>query len=94
MLELAKASKSAAAAKTIAQAIHAKLRDSVGKVSQLGVQTEVEILDLDSVSTAAEVLEAPPFRERMSQQQQPNSRLSATFAYGRFERANKSRRPR
>jgi len=49
LLELAKGSKSAAAAKTIAAAISAKLGDSVGKVSQLSVQTEVEILDLDVV---------------------------------------------
>ncbi|XP_060845167.1 uncharacterized protein LOC132924736 [Rhopalosiphum padi] len=58
LLELAKGSKSASAAKSIAAAISAKLGDSVGKVSQLGVQTEVEILDLDAVSTAGEVLEA------------------------------------
>ncbi|KAE9529662.1 hypothetical protein AGLY_011758 [Aphis glycines] len=58
LLELAKGSKSASAAKTIAAAISSKLGDSVGKVSQLGVQTEVEILDLDAVSTADEVLEA------------------------------------
>jgi len=58
LLELPKGSKSVAAAKTIAAAISEKLGDSVGKVSQLGVQVEVEILDLDAVSSAAEVLEA------------------------------------
>jgi len=58
LLELAKGAKSASAAKTIYSAISTQLGDSVGKVSQLGVQTEVEILDLDAVSTAAEVLEA------------------------------------
>jgi len=58
LLELAKGAKSATAAKTICSAISTQLGDSVGKVSQLGVQSEVEILDLDAVSTAAEVLEA------------------------------------
>jgi len=58
LMELAKGAKSTAAAKTIAAAISEKLGDSVGKVSQLGVLVEVEILDLDAVSTAAEVLEA------------------------------------
>ena len=58
LMELAKGAKSGAAAKNIASAITAKLGDSVGKVIQLGVQVEVEILDLDAVSSAAEVLEA------------------------------------
>jgi len=58
LLELAKGVKSATAAKTIVAAISTKLGDSVGKVSQLGVQTQLEILDLDAVSTAAEVLDA------------------------------------
>uniref|UniRef100_A0A2S2NLW0 CCHC-type domain-containing protein n=1 Tax=Schizaphis graminum TaxID=13262 RepID=A0A2S2NLW0_SCHGA len=58
LIELAKGWKSPSAAKTIAAAISYKLGDSVGRVSQLGVQTKVEILDLDAVSTAAEVLEA------------------------------------
>jgi len=58
LMELAKGAKSGAAAKNIASAISAKLGDSVGKVIQLGVQVEVEILDLDAVSSAAEVLEA------------------------------------
>lgn len=55
---LPKGAKSAAAAKTIAEALGSKLGDSVGRVSQLGVQVEVEVLDLDAVSSAAEVLEA------------------------------------
>jgi len=58
LLELPKGSKSASAAKTIAAAISDKLGDSVGKVSQLDVQSQIEILDLDAVSTAAKVLEA------------------------------------
>jgi len=53
-----KGAKSAAAVKTIAEAHGSKLGDSVWRVSQLGVQVEVEILDLNAVSTAAEVLEA------------------------------------
>jgi len=58
LLELPKRTKSAAAAKSIAEVLGNKLGDSVRRVSQLGVQVEVEILDLDAVSTAAEVLEA------------------------------------
>jgi len=58
LMELPKGAKSSAAAKTIASAISTKLGDSVGKVIQLGVQVEVEIVDLDAVSSAAEVLEA------------------------------------
>jgi len=59
LLELPKGAKSAAATKAIAEALGNKLGDSVGRMSQLGVQVEVEILDLDAVvSTAAEVLEA------------------------------------
>jgi len=58
LLELPKGAKSAVAAKSIAEALGSKLGDSVGRVSQLGVQVEVEVLDLDAVSTAAEVLEA------------------------------------
>jgi len=38
-------------------AISNKLGDFVGKVLQLGVQVEVEILDLDAVSSTDEVLE-------------------------------------
>jgi len=58
LLELPKGSKSSSAAKTIAEALGNRLGDSVGKVSQLGVQVEMEVLDLDAVSSAAEVLEA------------------------------------
>ncbi|KAL5236647.1 hypothetical protein ACI65C_004057 [Semiaphis heraclei] len=58
LLELPKGSKLVSAAKSIAAAISEKLGDSVGKVSQLGVQVEVEVLDLDAVSSTAEVLEA------------------------------------
>ncbi|KAL4104230.1 hypothetical protein QTP88_019539 [Uroleucon formosanum] len=57
LLELPKGAKSSAAAKTIAEALGTKLGDSVGRVSQLGVQVEIEVLDLDAVSSAAEVLE-------------------------------------
>ncbi|KAL4132887.1 hypothetical protein QTP88_009963 [Uroleucon formosanum] len=58
LLELPKGAKSSAAAKTIAEALGTKLGDSVGRVSQLGVQVEIEVLDLDAVSSAAEVLQA------------------------------------
>ncbi|KAL4082641.1 hypothetical protein QTP88_029702 [Uroleucon formosanum] len=59
LLELPKGGKSSAAAKTIAEALGTKLGDSVGRVSKLGVQVEIEVLDLDAVSSAAEVLEVP-----------------------------------
>ncbi|KAL4082383.1 hypothetical protein QTP88_030003 [Uroleucon formosanum] len=58
LLELPKGAKSASTAKSIAEALGSKLGDSVGKVSQLGVQVQEEVLDLDAVSTAADVLEA------------------------------------
>jgi len=58
LLELPKGAKSSSTAKTIAVALGDKLGDSVGKVSPLGVQVEIEILDLDAVSSAAEVLHA------------------------------------
>ncbi|KAL4082663.1 hypothetical protein QTP88_029724 [Uroleucon formosanum] len=58
LLELPKGAKSASTAKSIAEALGSKLGDSVGKVSQLSVQVQVEVLDLDAVSTAADVLEA------------------------------------
>jgi len=50
--------KSSAAVKSITKALSTKLGDSVGTVSQLGVQVEVEVLDPDAVSSTAEVLEA------------------------------------
>jgi len=56
LLELAKGANSSAVAKFIAAALSTRLGYSVGRVTQLGVQVEVEVLDLDAVSTAAEVL--------------------------------------
>jgi len=58
LMEVAKGAKSGAATISIASAITAKLGDAVGKVIQLSVQADVEVFDLDAVSTAAEVLEA------------------------------------
>ncbi|KAL4107960.1 hypothetical protein QTP88_018229 [Uroleucon formosanum] len=58
LLELPKRSKPSSAANSIATALSGKLGDSVGKVSQLGVQVEIKVLDLDAVSSAADVLEA------------------------------------
>ncbi|KAL4091787.1 hypothetical protein QTP88_026421 [Uroleucon formosanum] len=58
LLELPKGAKSSSAAKMIATMLSGKLGDSVGKVSQLDVQVEIEVLDLDAVSSAAEILEA------------------------------------
>ncbi|KAL4120651.1 hypothetical protein QTP88_013302 [Uroleucon formosanum] len=50
LLELPKGAKSSTAAKSLATALSSKLGDSVGKVSPLGVQVEIEVLDLDAVS--------------------------------------------
>lgn len=58
LLELPKGSSSTKAAKKIASAMSSKLGDTVGKVVQLGVQVEVEVLDIDAAATASEVLEA------------------------------------
>ncbi|KAL4136263.1 hypothetical protein QTP88_007814 [Uroleucon formosanum] len=69
LLELPKGSSSTNAAKAIASAMHSKLGDSVGKVVQLGVQVEVEVLDIDAAATASEVLEA--LRNAISGQDYP-----------------------
>lgn len=58
IMELVKRAKSTTVAKTIALAINSKLGDSVRKVLQLGVQVEVEIFDLDAVSSTDEVQKA------------------------------------
>ncbi|CAH1736171.1 unnamed protein product [Aphis gossypii] len=58
LLELPTSANSGSAAKTITSTISNKLGDTVGKVLQLGVNVEVEVLDLDAAATAAEVLEA------------------------------------
>lgn len=58
LLELPGRISSGPAVKKITSAISAKLGDTVGKVLQLSVKAEVEILDLDAGATATEVLEA------------------------------------
>jgi len=62
------------AAKSIAAALSTSLGDSVGRVSQLGVQVEVEVLDLVTMSTAAEVLgpSGPPSLAIAIPRQSPN----------------------
>jgi len=57
-MELPRGEKSAAAAKKIASAFSEKLGSEVGRISQLGVLVDVEVLDLDACATAFEVLEA------------------------------------
>lgn len=73
LLELPKGSSSTKAAKTIALAMHSKLGDSVGKVVQLGVQVEVEVLDIDAAATASEVLEA--LRDAIPGQDDPAGKI-------------------
>ncbi|XP_016660926.1 uncharacterized protein LOC107884060 [Acyrthosiphon pisum] len=73
LLELPKGSSSMKAAKTIASAMSSKLGDSVGKVVQLGVQVEVEVLDIDATATASEVLEA--LRHAIPGQDDPAARI-------------------
>jgi len=58
LMELSGGVSSGLAAKKITSAISTKLGNTVGKVLQLGVNAEVEILDLDATATALEVLDA------------------------------------
>jgi len=58
LMELPRGDKSAAAAKKIAAAFSERLGSDIGRISQLGVFIDVEILDLDTCATADDVLEA------------------------------------
>ncbi|KAF5187399.1 reverse transcriptase [Thalictrum thalictroides] len=58
LMELPRGEKSAAAAKKIASAFSEKLGPDIGRISQLGVLVDVEVLDLDACATADEVLES------------------------------------
>ncbi|KAF0724115.1 CCHC-type domain-containing protein [Aphis craccivora] len=69
LLELPTSANSGSAAKTITSTISNKLGDTVGKVLQLGVNVDVEVLDLDAAATAAEVLEA--LRAAISESEDP-----------------------
>jgi len=51
LLELPKGASSTTAAKNIVSAISARLGESVGRVQQLGLQVEVEVLDIDAAAT-------------------------------------------
>lgn len=73
LLELPKGGNSTAAAKHIVSAMSRKLGDSVGKVLQLGVLVEVEVLDIDGAATATEVLEA--LRDAIPGQQDPAAKI-------------------
>lgn len=73
LLELPKGSSSTKAAKIIASAMSSKLGDTVGKVVQLGVQVEVEVLDIDAAATASEVLEA--LRNAIPGQDDPTGKI-------------------
>jgi len=58
LMKLPRGEKSAAAAKKIASAFSERLSSEIGRISQLGVLVDVEVLDLDSCATSDEVLEA------------------------------------
>jgi len=58
LMELPKGGGSALAAKKIASAFSARLGEGIGRISQLGVLVDVEVLDLDACATATEVLDA------------------------------------
>ncbi|CAI6365240.1 unnamed protein product [Macrosiphum euphorbiae] len=58
LMELPRGDNSAAAAKKIAAAFSERLGSDIGRISQLGVLVDVEVLDLDSCATADDVLEA------------------------------------
>lgn len=73
LLELPKGANSTTAAKSIVSAMSAKLGESVGRVQQLGLQVEVEVLDIDAAATGQEVLEA--LRNAIPGQEDPASRV-------------------
>jgi len=58
VLEFPKGGSATADAKRMTTAVSNKLGDYVGKVLQLGVQVQVEVLDIDAATTTQEVLEA------------------------------------
>ena len=58
LVDLGKGAKSRAAAEPLRCAIVEKLGDHVGSVSKLGSTIEMEVVDLDEVSTPGEVLTA------------------------------------
>jgi len=73
LLELPKGGNSITAAKRIVSAMSLRLGDSVGKVLQLGVLAEVEVLDIDAAATATEVLEA--LRDAIPGQEDPEAKI-------------------
>jgi len=73
LLELPKGASSATAAKNIVTAMSSKLGDSVGRVQQLGLQVEVEVLDIDAAATGQEVLEA--LRNAIPGQEDPSAKV-------------------
>jgi len=58
LLELQKGASSTSATKNIVSAMSSRLGNSIGKVLQLGLQVEVEVLDINATTIAQEVLEA------------------------------------
>lgn len=73
LLELPKGASSTSAAKKIVSAMTSSLGNSVGKVQQLGLQVEVEVLDIDAAATAQEVLDA--LRDAIPWQDDPAAKV-------------------
>jgi len=73
LLELPKGASSTSAAKKIVSAMTSRLGNSVGKVQQLGLQVEVEVLDIDAAATAQEVLDA--LRDAIPGQEDPAAKV-------------------
>lgn len=73
LLELPKGTSSVTAAKKLVSAMSDSLGSSVGKVQQLGIQVEVEVLDIDASATGQEVLEA--LRNAIPGQEDPAARV-------------------
>ncbi|XP_060871314.1 uncharacterized protein LOC132945557 [Metopolophium dirhodum] len=73
LLELPKRASSTTAVKNLVSAMSDRLGQSIGKVHQLGVQVEVEVLDIDAAATSQEVLEA--LRNAIPGQDDPTSKV-------------------
>lgn len=73
LLELPKGASSTSAAKNIASVMSDRLGATVGKVQQLGIQVEVEVLNINAAATGQEVLEA--LRNAIPGQDDPASRV-------------------
>ncbi|XP_060860572.1 uncharacterized protein LOC132942118 [Metopolophium dirhodum] len=73
LLELPKGASSTTAARNLVSAMSNRLGQAIGKVHQLGIQVEVEVLDIDAAATGQEVLEA--LRNAIPGQDDPTSKV-------------------